>query len=139
VKFASKTCPKCNNEFTPYYESQKHCSRTCWLQKYNAEDREHGLRGAQHGSEAMKKRRGTSRGGNAYIKEDQRHQHRVVAERELSRALTVGEVVHHVDENRKNNDPLNLLVFPSQSEHLKHHQHMKYGKECRCSFISFKK
>jgi transposase len=48
-------------------------------------------------------------------------QHRLVMERVLGRFLMEGEVVHHKDEDITNNDPDNLELFSSQSEHMKHH------------------
>ena len=45
---------------------------------------------------------------------------RATAER-LFRQLNPGEVVHHKDSNCKNNDPSNLMVFASQSDHMRHH------------------
>ena len=30
-------------------------------------------------------------------------------------------VVHHIDRNKQNNDPANLQIFDSQSEHARHH------------------
>ena len=49
-----------------------------------------------------------------------RHEHRVVAEQILGRALMRNEIVHHLDGNKQNNDPTNLQVM-TQSEHLKLH------------------
>lgn len=49
-------------------------------------------------------------------------QHRLVAELILGRMLSVAEVVHHEDEDKANNDPGNLWLFPSQSAHLRHHK-----------------
>ncbi|MEY4530691.1 MAG: hypothetical protein RLZZ156_1412 [Deinococcota bacterium] len=48
-----------------------------------------------------------------------KYAHRVIAEVKLGRALEAQEVVHHRDGNRFNNDPENLVVLPSQSEHAR--------------------
>ena len=48
--------------------------------------------------------------------------HREVAESVLGGTLTKKEVVHHVDNNRTNNDPKNLWVFPNQSAHWRYHK-----------------
>ena len=57
----------------------------------------------------------------SYPKIGSRHQHRVVAEAVLGRALTPAEVVHHVDHDKQNSDPRNLAVFSSQSHHARCH------------------
>jgi hypothetical protein len=59
--------------------------------------------------------------GVTYAKTYGRHTHRVVAEQMLGRSLLKGEVVHHIDGDKRNNTPENLMVFPSQSEHVKWH------------------
>lgn len=63
--------------------------------------------------------------GKTYSKYYGRHTHRVVAEQMLGRKLKPGEVVHHIDHNKRNNNPDNLLVLPSQSEHAKLHMREK--------------
>ena len=65
-------------------------------------------------------RRGSG-SGKSYAKSFGRHTHRMVAERMLGRKLKPGEVVHHIDGNKRNNVPENLIVFSSQSEHAKWH------------------
>ncbi len=57
--------------------------------------------------------------GKAYRKFYGRHEHRAAAEAMLGRPLQPGEVVHHRDGDKLNNDPMNLEVFPSQAEHTK--------------------
>ena len=66
------------------------------------------------------KRRGRG-SGKSYAKSFGRHTHRMVAERMLGRKLKPGEVVHHIDGNKRNNAPENLMVFSGQSEHAKWH------------------
>ena len=47
--------------------------------------------------------------------------HRWLMEQELGRKLDFNEIVHHVDENKLNNDIENLQVI-SRSEHARMHQ-----------------
>ena len=58
--------------------------------------------------------------GNSYEKTHGRHTHRIVAEQKLGRLLKAGEIVHHVDGNKRNNDPDNLMVM-TQAEHCRLH------------------
>lgn len=54
------------------------------------------------------------------------YEHQVVAEQKIGRPLKDEEVVHHVDKNRSNNDPNNLLIFASNSDHAAFHQNGEY-------------
>ena len=63
--------------------------------------------------------------GKTYTKRYGRHEHRIVAEEKLGRALLPGEVVHHMDGNKRNNDPKNIFVFASASEHASYHMKLK--------------
>lgn len=58
-----------------------------------------------------------------------RHLHRIVAELSIGRELKRGEVVHHIDGNKQNNDPENLMVFSSQAEHAAWHAEHNKKKE----------
>ncbi len=59
--------------------------------------------------------------GRTYVKNYGRHEHRVVAEQMLGRPLMPGEVVHHIDGNKRNSSINNIRVYKSQSEHAKFH------------------
>lgn len=67
--------------------------------------------------------------GKTYTKIFGVHEHRVVASQKLGRDLLAGEIVHHIDENKRNNAPENLHVFPNQKEHAKWHLLFKKNPE----------
>ena len=50
------------------------------------------------------------------------YEHIIVAEEILGRPLKKGEVVHHIDENRANNNKDNIVVFRSRSDHTAYHK-----------------
>lgn len=51
-------------------------------------------------------------------------EHRLVMAKHIGRPLHRTEVVHHIDENKLNNDISNLMLFSSQAEHIRHHRLM---------------
>ena len=56
-------------------------------------------------------------------------EHIVIAEQKLGRHLSPDEVVHHIDGNKKNNVPENLMVFASRADHTAfHHGSVAYEK-----------
>lgn len=65
--------------------------------------------------------------------------HRWVAERKLGRPLRPGEVVHHKDRDKSNNDPDNLWVFRSQEEHDEVHEIDAYRHGERASYQGFER
>lgn len=65
-----------------------------------------------------------------YIKVNGVHEHRIAAKQLLGRDLLPGEIVHHKDGNKQNNDINNLEVFTNQSEHCRSHA-IEYHKNRR--------
>lgn len=67
-------------------------------------------------------------------------EHVLVAERALGRRLPTGAVVHHVDENPRNNVPTNLVICPDQAYHMLLHRRARALDECghadwrKCNF-----
>lgn len=53
--------------------------------------------------------------------------HRLVAERIIGRSLSSDEVVHHIDENTKNNDPANLVIGITRAQHQNIHAQYRKG------------
>lgn len=49
--------------------------------------------------------------------------HMLVAEQKLGRQLLPDEVVHHKDLNKLNNDPDNIMVFATNSDHVRFHNY----------------
>lgn len=62
-------------------------------------------------------------------KEGYIYSHILVAEEMLGRYLKQDECVHHIDENKYNNSPNNLIVFKTKADHAAYHKGCDIIKE----------
>ena len=118
-------CDECGKETTmppsQYSRSKNHfCSKKCHMAFMNR--KMNPTRMTKEVREKLRNARLNSGEGKSYEKTFGRHTHRIVAEQMLGRPLKKGEVVHHIDRNKRNNDPSNLMVFKSQADHAAWHQ-----------------
>ena len=65
---------------------------------------------------------------NEYIvNNDGTRQHRNVVEDYLGRCLTLEEIVHHLNSKKSDNRVVNLVVFETNSDHMRFHKHARSG------------
>lgn len=57
-------------------------------------------------------------------------EHVAIAERAIGRKLPAGVVVHHMDEDPRNNAPSNLVICASQAYHMLLHQRTRALDAC---------
>jgi HNH endonuclease len=56
--------------------------------------------------------------------------HRLIAEQVLGKALPPGAEIHHIDGNKQNNDPSNLVVCKSRAHHMQLHARARALAAC---------
>ena len=116
-------CDECGVEIkippSQFKRSKNHfCSRKCHMVFMNRE-----LNPTRMTDEVREKIRNARLGtgkSKSYEKTYGKHTHRIVAEQKIGRKLEKGEIVHHIDGNKRNNSPCNLMVM-TQSEHARLH------------------
>lgn len=98
-------CEKCRQYYKGFRKTQRFCSRKCMGKAWSI---------------PYPQSKGYRR---KWISCIQRKipEHRYIMEQYLGRKLSNKEVVHHIDHNRKNNSIENLVLFPSNSAHIKFH------------------
>ncbi len=105
-----KKCLYCGVQFNTNRKKARFCSRKCfWL--YNAKPFI-----IKKGYKKILMPNHHRSDGKGYVFE-----HIVIAESKIGRRLKEKEVVHHIDGNKKNNDPSNIQIFKNNSEHMKFH------------------
>lgn len=118
------------SQIKPHNFCSRECARTftsARMRKYNqTENPKNTPDGwSPEQREAVRRREQHNKGPCApdtYPKKHGRHEHRRVAEQKLGRPLRPGEVVHHIDGDKHNNDPSNLMIFSSQADHARWHE-----------------
>ncbi len=104
-----RNCPVCKTEFSvKYWSKKRYCSFKCSTI---------GSRGRPNGRRALEKQKRPS--SRRYTMVDGRKMliHRFVKEMELGRQLSSLEVVHHIDLDCENIDPVNLALFETEQLH----------------------
>lgn len=118
-----RPCEFCGTIFKPSRKMghARFCSKSCAMKSRLRDDPDYNSRIARESAaQRGDKLRGSGKLPHTYVKRDGRHEHRVVAENKLGRALRRGEVVHHIDGNPKNNDPSNLMIITQRQHMLEH-------------------
>lgn len=122
VKFICSNCGKPITKVASQAKWNDHfCSRECYSQwKAKQENGGWSLVSREKASDSRKANKGPC-ASNTYEKRLGKRIHRAVAEEKIGRSLRPGEVVHHINGDKHDNRPENLMVFESQQAHVAYH------------------
>lgn len=120
------TCAQCGQVYSvvPHKAtSSRYCSKACQAEALRA------MRGPAHPNWQPGRR--SKRDGYVYVivhghpradKAGRVPEHVLVAEQTIGRPLKPGEVVHHINRQKDDNRPENLMVLPSAAAHMELHR-----------------
>ena len=116
-------CKKCKTEFKagPHWRTRpsKYCSNACRMSALND---------LPKWNKGMQSRRLNAKGYVRILVDGSlKMEHRIVMEKVIGRPLSSAERVHHLNGDRADNRPENLVLCATQSEHLKN-WHPDLGK-----------
>ena len=104
-------CANCSKSFTKQYKKPKFCSKKC------SSDFQKGKFILKNGYKLIHLPEHHRADKYGYVRE-----HIIVLEEKLGRKLLPKEVCHHIDGNKLNNNPNNLINFKDHATHQAHHK-----------------
>ena len=119
-----KNCVICGKEFLPRKKNRQESQKTCSAKCRNAYV---SIIGEPKRTAILKSRNK----GHSYRKSHYRHEHRIVMERILGRSLLPNEIIHHIDGDKLNNNPENLMLLTRAEHALLHFE--EYRKQKKAS------
>jgi len=81
--------------------------------------------GMKHTTETLQKQHDVKWKEYSNHKTFYKAQARKIMEQKLERKLNSTEIIHHLDHNRKNNEPDNLHLFSSHTPHILYHRMLR--------------